>query len=116
MRAPTSADLVATAARDGDDYVLNGVKWHVTSFHEADYVFFQAVLTTGEHAGDQALFVVDKDAPGVRVVRTPPYTHTLAHGHPIVAFEDVRVPASQPRRAARRTACPSSTSGSGSSG
>ncbi len=87
-------DLVATAARDGDDYVLNGEKWHVTSFHEADYVFFQAVLTTGEHAGDQALFVVDKDAPGVRVVRTPPYTHTLAHGHPIVAFDDVRVPAS----------------------
>ncbi len=87
-------DLTATARREGDEYVLDGVKWHVTSFHEADYVFFQAVLTTGEHAGDQALFVVDKNADGVRVVRTPAYTHTLAHGHPIVAFEGVRVPAS----------------------
>ena len=29
----------------------------------------------------------------MRVVRTPPYTHTLAHEHPIVAFEEVRVPA-----------------------
>lgn len=86
-------DLAATARRDGEEYVLDGVKWHVTSFHEADYVFFQAVLTSGEHAGEQALFVVDKDAPGVRAVRTPAYTHTLAHHHPIVAFEGVRVPA-----------------------
>jgi alkylation response protein AidB-like acyl-CoA dehydrogenase len=88
------SDLTATARRDGDDYVLDGVKWHVTSFNEADYVFFQAVLTTGPHAGDQALFVLDKDTPGVRVVRTPEYTHTLGHAHPIVAFEGVRVPAS----------------------
>ncbi len=86
------ADLTATARREGDEYVLDGVKWHVTSFDEADYVFFQAVLTSGRHAGDQALFVVDKDAPGVRVVRTPAYTHTLGHAHPIVAFEGVRVP------------------------
>jgi len=86
------ADLTATARREGAEYVLDGVKWHVTSFDEADYVFFQAVLTSGQHAGDQALFVVDKDAPGVRVVRTPMYTHTLGHAHPIVAFEGVRVP------------------------
>ena len=87
------SDLTATARRDGDDYVLDGVKWHVTSFDQADYVFFQGVLTTGAHAGDQALFVLDKDTPGVRVVRTPTYTHTLGHAHPIVAFEGVRVPA-----------------------
>jgi len=87
------SDLRATARREGDVYVLDGTKWHVTSFHEADYVFFQAVLTEGDHAGDQALFAVDKDAAGVREVRTPAYTHTLGHGHPIVAFEGVRVPA-----------------------
>jgi alkylation response protein AidB-like acyl-CoA dehydrogenase len=39
------------------------------------------------------MFIVDTDTPGIRVVRTPRYTHTLAHHHPIVAFEDVRVPA-----------------------
>jgi len=89
------SDLKATAAREGDHYVLNGVKWHVTSYNKADYVFFQAVLTDGEHAGEQALFVADKDTPGIRVVRTPAYTHTIAHHHPIVAFEDVRIPASQ---------------------
>jgi len=89
------SDLQATATRDGDDYVLNGVKWHVTSYNKADYVFFQAVLAGGEHAGEQALFVADKDTSGIRVVRTPAYTHTIAHHHPIVAFEDVRVPATQ---------------------
>src|SRR5439155_11706973 len=27
--------IAATAERDGDDYVLNGVKWHVTSFNQS---------------------------------------------------------------------------------
>jgi alkylation response protein AidB-like acyl-CoA dehydrogenase len=88
------SDLKATVARDGDEYVLNGEKWHVTSYNVADHVFFQGVLTTGEHAGQQAMLVVDIDTPGIRVVRTPAYSHTFAHHHPIVAFEDVRVPAS----------------------
>jgi alkylation response protein AidB-like acyl-CoA dehydrogenase len=66
----------------------------VTSFNEATYVFFQAVLTTGDHAGRQALFVVDVDSPGVRVVRTPSYSHTIGHQHPIVSFTNVRVPLS----------------------
>ncbi len=88
------AALVATARRDGDDYVLNGEKWHVTSYNEASYVFFQGVLTEGTHAGEHAMFVVEIPTDGVRVVRTPEYSHTIAHHHPIVAFEDVRVPAS----------------------
>src|SRR5258708_8086015 len=29
--------IEATVGRDGDHYVLNGVKWHVTSFNAADY-------------------------------------------------------------------------------
>ena len=70
------ADLAATARRDGDDYVLNGEKWHVTSYNEATYAFFQARLVGGEHAGEHAMFFVDLPRPGVRVVRTPAYTHT----------------------------------------
>src|SRR6201996_6506053 len=34
--------IEATAYRDGDEWVLNGVKWHVTSYNPADYCFFQA--------------------------------------------------------------------------
>ena len=84
--------LTATATRDGDGYVLNGVKWHVTSFNEAQYVFFQARLAGGERAGAHAMFIVPLPWEGIRVLRTPAYMHTFAHQHPIVAFEDVRVP------------------------
>jgi alkylation response protein AidB-like acyl-CoA dehydrogenase len=87
--------IEATARRDGDDYVLNGEKMHVTSFNRADHVFFQAKLVGGEHAGEHALFIVDKDTPGVRLVREPRYTHTYPDTHAIVAFDDVRIPASQ---------------------
>jgi alkylation response protein AidB-like acyl-CoA dehydrogenase len=81
--------IEATARLDGDEYLLNGVKWHVTSYNAADFAFFQAKLPSGEHA----MFLVDLPSPGVRVVRTPQYSHTIGHHHPIVAFEDVRVPA-----------------------
>jgi alkylation response protein AidB-like acyl-CoA dehydrogenase len=87
------SDLEATARREGDEYVLNGVKWHVTSANLSDYVFFQGKLTSGPKAGQHALFIVDMDAPGIRHLRTPAYTHTYAHHHWEMGFEDVRVPA-----------------------
>jgi acyl-CoA dehydrogenase len=85
--------IEATAALDNDQYVLNGVKWHVTSYNTADFAFFQARLAGGPHHGAHAMFLVDLPSPGVRVVRTPAYSHTISHHHPIVAFTDVRVPA-----------------------
>jgi acyl-CoA dehydrogenase len=85
--------IEATARRDGGGYLLNGVKWHVTSFNTADFAFFQARLAGGPHHGEHAMFLVDLPSPGVRVVRTPAYSHTISHHHPIVAFSDVRVPA-----------------------
>jgi acyl-CoA dehydrogenase len=75
------AAITATARRERDQYVLNGVKWHVTSFNTADYAFFQAKLTGGRHAGEHAMFLVDLPSPGVRVLRTPAYTHTISHHH-----------------------------------
>jgi alkylation response protein AidB-like acyl-CoA dehydrogenase len=86
--------IEATARRvAGDHYLLNGVKWHVTSYNVADFAFFQARLDGGPHHGEHAMFLVDLPSPGVAVVRTPAYTHTIGHHHPIVAFTDVRVPA-----------------------
>jgi alkylation response protein AidB-like acyl-CoA dehydrogenase len=84
----------ATARRDGDGYVLNGEKMHVTSYNTADWIFFQAKIADGPNAGAHAMFFVDKDTAGVRLVREPVYTHTYPDSHAVVAFEDVRVPAS----------------------
>ena len=92
--AGSDVDAIAsTARRDGDDYVLNGTKMHVTSYNSADWIFFQAKLVGGDHEGEHALFFVEKDTPGVRLLREPRYTHTYPDTHALVAFEDVRVPA-----------------------
>jgi acyl-CoA dehydrogenase len=88
--AGSDVTMVATTARrDGDAWVLDGEKWHVTSGDVADFFLVHAHVD-----GDPAkatIFLVDKDAPGVRLVRTPKYTHTFVFEHPIFAFEGVRV-------------------------
>lgn len=86
--------IAATARRDGDEYVLNGTKWHVTSYNSSEFIFFQAKIDGGQNAGAHAMFFVDKGTPGVRLVREPAYSHTYADTHAVLAFEDVRVPAS----------------------
>ncbi len=91
----TTARLVSTDSTSEPHYVVNGTKWHVTSYNLADYCFVQAVLTEGEHVGEHVLLVVDLPTPGIEVVRTPEYTHHIADHHPIVSFTDVRIPASQ---------------------
>ena len=108
--------IEATARRDGDDYVLNGVKMHVTSFNHAAYAFFQAKIVGGEHEGEHAMFFVDVDAPGVRVVRD-----ARLHPHvrrPPSARSRSRTSACRPPTwsATRATAWRSPTSGSGTSG
>jgi alkylation response protein AidB-like acyl-CoA dehydrogenase len=78
-----------TARRDGDGWVLHGTKWHVTSGDVADFLLVHA-LVDGD-ADRPTVFFVDKDLPGVEVVRTPKYMHTFVFEHPIFALEDVRV-------------------------
>ena len=78
-----------TAIRDGDDWVLRGEKWHVTSGDVADF-FLLHTHVDGDPA-KATIFLVDKDTPGVRLVRTPKYMHTFVFEHPIFAFEEVRV-------------------------
>ncbi|AQA04331.1 butyryl-CoA dehydrogenase [Mycobacterium sp. MS1601] len=88
------SELRTSVRKEGDEYVVNGVKWHVTSFNLAEYLFVQGVLENGDFAGEHVLLVVDLPWPGVEVVRTPHYSHHIADEHPIVSFTEVRVPAS----------------------
>lgn len=83
------AMVQATAVRDGDAWVVNGEKWHVTSGDVAD--FFLVHAHVDGDPGKPTVFFVDKDLPGVRLVRTPKYMHTFVFEHPIFAFEGVRV-------------------------
>jgi alkylation response protein AidB-like acyl-CoA dehydrogenase len=80
--------IAATAEREGDDWVLNGEKWFVTGGDRADYL---VVLALAE--GEQTLFFVDKDAPGVTLIRTPRYMHDpYVYAHPEYRLENCRVP------------------------
>jgi alkylation response protein AidB-like acyl-CoA dehydrogenase len=85
--------IQATARRDGDDYILNGEKWHVTSGNSADHIIFQGKIADGANKGRHCLFFIDMGTPGIEIVRTPTYSHTYASHHPIMRFTDVRVPA-----------------------
>lgn len=88
--AGSDPTMVRTAAqRDASGWVIDGTKWHVTSGDVADFFLVHAHVD-----GDPSkatIFLVDKDLPGVRLVRTPKYAHTFVFEHPIFSFEGVRV-------------------------
>ncbi|HLF32249.1 MAG TPA: acyl-CoA dehydrogenase family protein [Xanthomonadales bacterium] len=83
-------DTTATRTRGG--YLIEGEKWYVTSANHADYLFLQAKLVDGPHAGHDAMFLLDKTSAGIREVRTPRFSHTFDHHHPILRFSQVFVP------------------------
>jgi acyl-CoA dehydrogenase len=78
----------ATATRDGEDWLIDGEKWFVTS--EGDPGFY-IVLAFVE--GEQTLFLVEPNAAGLEIVRTPGFLHDpyLDH-HPEIVFRSCRVP------------------------
>jgi alkylation response protein AidB-like acyl-CoA dehydrogenase len=88
--------LRTTAARDGDEWVINGTKNWITNASIAD--FYVVFARTPAEDGDgsrrrMSAFVVEKDRPGFSV---PKLEHKLGikgspTGSPV--FEDVRVPA-----------------------
>jgi len=80
-----------TAVRQGDHYVINGVKRFITGANEADYA--QLIAATdrakGSHGGISA-FIVDMKSPGVRLLRAQ---ELVVDDRPWeIAFEDVKVP------------------------
>jgi acyl-CoA dehydrogenase len=81
--------VTTTARRDGDGWVIQGEKWHVTAGDVAD--FFELHVHVDGDPSKATVFLVDKESPGVRLVRTPKYMHTFVFEHPIFAFEGVRV-------------------------
>ena len=86
------ANLESTAKKSGDDYILNGEKWYVTSGNLADFFWFQAYLPDEK---EDALFLIDKDAEGIEMIDSPLFSHTYAAHHPTYRFTNVKIPSEQ---------------------
>jgi butyryl-CoA dehydrogenase len=80
--------LATTAARSGTGYRITGQKWFVTLGDVADYLI---VLAMVQPDGEPAMFLVDKDAPGVEEIERPHYSHTFAYAHPNFSLTEVEV-------------------------
>jgi alkylation response protein AidB-like acyl-CoA dehydrogenase len=82
------------AVRDGDEYVINGSKTYITNGHRADAIVL--VTKTNPDAGYDgfSLFLVPMDAPGVIREKRLQKLGMHASDTALLAFTDVRVPAS----------------------
>ena len=88
-----AANLRARAVRDGDEYVLNGVKQFVTSGKYADIVISFAV--TDPQAGKKGIsaFIVPTDAHGYTVSHIEEKLGQRASDTAQLLFEELRIPA-----------------------
>jgi len=83
------AALSTTAVRDGDDWVLDGEKWFVTSEGDPGVYLVAAVAD-----GEQLLFIVEPGTPGLEIKRVPRFLHDpYIDVHPELVLRNCRIPA-----------------------
>ncbi len=83
--------LATTAVRDGDDYLINGLKWFITGAEGADY----AIVMARMEDGSATMFLTDMDRPGITLERSMDAMDScFTGGHGVLRFDSLRVPAS----------------------
>jgi acyl-CoA dehydrogenase len=93
-----SAAITTTAARDGDQWVINGTKIFVTSGQMAaeksdGFVVVWATLDKSAGRGGIKAFVVEKGTPGMTVTHVEHKLGIRASDTATIVFEDCRIPA-----------------------
>ena len=85
--------LRTTARREGNDYIIDGVKQFITSGKHADVAIVMAV--TDQAAGKRGIsaFLVPTQTPGYRVARLEDKVGQHASDTAQIAFEGCRIPA-----------------------
>lgn len=83
--------MTATAERDGDDYILNGIKTFVGNSHVGD--LHGVVVRTGPGSRGLSAFLVEADRPGLRLGEHSPALGLHGFSFGDLIFEDCRVPA-----------------------
>ena len=80
-----------TAVRQGDHYLVNGMKRFITHANQAD--FFQLVVATDRSKGSRgglSVLLVDANTPGVKILRG--FEKVSGDVSYQIAFDDVKVP------------------------
>ena len=88
-----SANIITTAVKDGDEYILNGEKIFVTSGERSDSVVVWATLDKKLGRAAIKSFVVKKGTPGLKVERLEHKLGIRASDTAVITFTDCRVPA-----------------------
>ena len=89
-------NIQTSIVRDGDQYVINGVKWWTTGAMDQRCAILIVMGKTNPDAADhqqQSMVLVPIDTPGVTVERNlTVFGYVDQHGHAEVSFKNVRVP------------------------
>ena len=86
------ASIKTTAAKDGDDYIINGGKMWTTSGAQADWMCLLANTGEGPAHKNKSLICVPMKSKGVTVARTLEKLGNHCSDTAQIFFEDVRVP------------------------
>jgi acyl-CoA dehydrogenase len=93
-----ATNIQSRIAKDGSDYVINGRKWWISGAGDPRCriaIFMGKTDPKAELHKQQSMILVPMDAKGVTVKRMLPVFgyDDAPHGHAEIAFENVRVPA-----------------------
>ena len=87
------ADMRTKAVRDGDDYVLTGVKHFISNAAEATFMVVFAKTDMDAGARGVSAFIVPRNLPGIQI-SSPEKLMGIRGGHAFeVSLDNVRVPA-----------------------
>jgi acyl-CoA dehydrogenase len=94
-----ATNIEARIRREGDEYVIDGRKWWTSGAGDPRckiYIFMGKTDPEAPRHSQQSMILVPADTPGVEVLRPLKVFgyDDAPHGHCEVAFDNVRVPAS----------------------
>ena len=88
-----AAEQRTTAVKDGNHYILNGVKNFITNGPQADFaIVFTMTDKSKRHHGITA-FIVEKGTPGFQITHVEDKMGIRTSGTAEITLEDVKVPA-----------------------